>query len=482
MLLAEPPITAKRPSTAAVASAGRAHAPVWLVLTGILVLGGVLRLALVWWFHGQPLAIDDERHYTIIAENLARFGEFAHAPGRLTSLRPPLYPAMVSAVYAMFGVHNHDAVRLLQVIIGLATVALTYHLAKRMYTESIGLWAAGLVCFYPSLVGTTCLILTETLFTFLVVLFAVLVASWSQTRSQTSLVAMGVVLGLASLTRSVLWLFPPFLLIYLILATRGEMWTRRLATVAIPILAFAVTLAPWSIRNTRLQQTFIAVDVMGGRNFMMGNYEHTPLYRAWDAISIAGEQSWDSVLARAEPGYRETTQGQRDKMAMRYGLRYAFAHPEQTVRRTLIKFCNFWQLERELVAGAARGSWGVTSRFAVLTLAIVVAGFYATAMILSVFGFVLTRPNIRGMSGFMLLLIAFVCLVHSAVFGHSRYHLPLMPLVLIYSAAAIGNASDIWSRRNIPAFKLASLIAAALVGMWIWELTVVEAGRLAELI
>jgi len=435
----------------------------------------------VWWFHGQPLVINDEQHYTAIAANLALHGEFGHAPGQLTSLRPPLYPALVAGIYAICGHQNHDAVRVVQSMLGLATVALVYWLARGMFGTTTAVWAAGLTCFYPSLVGTSCLLLTETLFTFLVVLFVALVATWLQTRALASLIGIGLVLGLASLTRSVLWLFPPFLMLFLVIAMRGVRWPRRLALAALPVAVFALTIAPWAVRNTRLQQTFITVDVMGGRNFMMGNYEYTPLYRAWDAISVSGERSWDSMLARAEPTYRQTTQGQRDKLALRYGLRYALANPGQTLHRTIVKFCNFWQLERELVAGASRGSWGVTNQAVVLGLGIAIVGAYVAAMVAGIFGFLLTRPHIAGMGGFTLLLIGFVCLIHSAVFGHSRYHLPLMPVVLVYAASAIVHRREIWESRKQPAFHLASALCLLLVAMWVSELWFVEAGRLAEL-
>ena len=38
------------------------------------------------------------------------------------------------------------------------------------------------------------------------------------------------------------------------------------------------------------------------------------------------------------------------------------ANPELTARRSAVKFCDFWGLERELVAGADRGWFGPLSR------------------------------------------------------------------------------------------------------------------------
>jgi hypothetical protein len=48
----------------------------------------------------------------------------------------------------------------------------------------------------------------------------------------------------------------------------------------------------------------------------------------------------------------------------------------------------------------------------------------------------MTRPVDVRMHWFLLLLIAFVCAAHTAVFGHERYRLPLMPLMIIYGLPA----------------------------------------------
>src|SRR5215207_6626688 len=98
------------------------------VLLVMLLVGGLLRVALAAWFQGEPLYIWDEQDYNKIARNLVEHGEFAFEAGQPTSLRPPLYPAVVAAVYGLFGVENFQAVRLLQAGLGLLTVLVVYGL------------------------------------------------------------------------------------------------------------------------------------------------------------------------------------------------------------------------------------------------------------------------------------------------------------------------------------------------------------------
>ncbi len=440
-----------------------------------------MRAALVVWCVGEPLYVVDEQHFSLIAVKLVETGTYSSESGELTSIRPPLYPALLAAIYGIFGVDNFTVVRIVQAVLGLATVVVTYRLASRLFDDRTALWSAAFVCFYPSLVFTTNLVLTETLFTLLLMVFCLLMqTAWRSDRVGWYLAA-GATLGLASLTRSVLWLFPPFLVAFLWMALKEQSRLRRVALIASAVLAFAVVLAPWSIRNSRLQKTFVAVDVMGGRNFMMGNYEHTPLYRAWDAITVSGDESWYAVLARNEPQDKGATQGQRDKLAMRYGLRYALAHPSLTAQRSTIKFFNFWQLEREVIAGAQRGFWGIEHRAVVLMLAAIILGSYVAAMAGGIFGWFVLRPTDVRFHWFCLITIGYVCLVHTAVFGHSRYHLPLMPLVLIYAAAAVVHRGEIWRQRGSRRFCVAALTYAILAAGWVWEIAWVERARIEEL-
>src|SRR4029079_4513034 len=100
-----------------------------------------------------------------------------------TSLRPPLYPWLVAGVYEVFGVENWQAVRAVQAVISLATVWIVYQLGLMVYSQHIATWAAALTCFYPSLIAYNSLLLTETLFTFLLCTACLaIVAAFKQNR------------------------------------------------------------------------------------------------------------------------------------------------------------------------------------------------------------------------------------------------------------------------------------------------------------
>jgi len=446
--------------------------PGGLLLAGLL-LGAVVRLGLWFWFRDDQLHTADEGDYNTLALQLLKQGEYSFVPGSPTSIRPPLYPAFVAGIFAIAGAGNVAAVRFVQAAVSLLTVLLTYRLAGLIAPRRTAAWAAGMLCFYPSLLAYNNLILTEVLFTFLLTLSCLLTVLGLQRRSTGLFAATGVILGLAALTRSVVWLAPPFLAAFLLFVS-CDRWAKRLAAAAALLSAFALTIAPWAVRNTKVQGTFVAIDVMGGRNFMMGNYRYTPLYRSWDAISIDGERSWIQEIRATYPDDMRTSQGKIDKLAMAQGLKFVRDNPGLTFKRSIVKFLDFWGLERELSAGAGRGFYGQIPKSAFLSLTVVIAGAYASAIFLALFGLVFSPPADRSVHWLLVCVIAYVCGMHAIVFGHSRYHLPLIPLVLIYAAGAVTHFRVIWAQRRSLRFGLTLCLCAVLLAGWTWNFVAVD--------
>lgn len=446
-------------------------------LTVIVVGGLVLRLAVAIWLIGQPLYVADERDYDTLASNILLHGQFCFEPGSPISLRPPLFPAIVATIYGAAGDHNFTAVRIFNAAAGALTVVVIYLLARNVFGQKTGIVAAAICAVYPSLVAASGLVLTESVFTLLLCSSCLLMERYLKTAALAWLVGFGAVLGIAALTRSVLWLFPMPLAAFLMCFAPPQKFSIRLAHIAAFLFAFAAVLAPWTIRNTRLQHTFTTVDVMGGRNFMMGNYEHTPMDRPWAAIEINDERAWYRLLQQKFPANGESrTQGQIDKLAMKYAIHYILANPGQTAVRDLAKLGHFWQLEREIVAGLTRGFWGGFSKPGILIAAACILGAYVFVMLLGVFGVLMPTPNTWRTHLFLVLVIGFVCGMHTLVFAHSRYHLPLMPLVGVFAAAAWTARRTLLAHWNQPRMLMAFGVCLLLLAVWVQEL-MVEAAR-----
>jgi len=160
-----------------------------------LVVGLLIRLAILWQTPGLVAKIIDEQQYSQIARSLVAGHGFAWGEGRPTSIRPPLYPAMLAGIWTVAGSENLQAVRVVQILLALATTALVYVLGARIYDARVGRWAAVVCWLYPSFIFFNFLILTETLFTLLLVAFVLLTVLLVQTPRAWLALACGVALA-----------------------------------------------------------------------------------------------------------------------------------------------------------------------------------------------------------------------------------------------------------------------------------------------
>jgi 4-amino-4-deoxy-L-arabinose transferase-like glycosyltransferase len=444
------------------------------VLLIILALGAILRFSLLWQLGARAPFIEDAKDYERLAIGILDTGSYVDEGGNLTSLRPPLFPAVVAGLYRLFGRDNFLAVSAFHALLSLATTVVSYFLGRGVYSSRVGLFAAAAACFYPSLLAYNQLLLSETLFTFFVALGALLSVIVLQECGRGASIALGLCLGLGALTRSVLWLFSP--LLCLALALLGPRPRRaRLSSSGLALASFALCIAPWVYRNTSVQKTLTFIDVMAGRNVMMGNYEYTPLDRSWATMEVAtGERSWHRVLAAHTPNYSELTQGQIDKTSMRYGVNFFLSHPWLSLQRSIVKFFNFWQLERETLAGIRQGDYGEVSTGAWIVVALLICGSYATAVFSAIFGALVAPPENRLVHIMLMGWIAFPWMLHTLSFAHSRYHLPFIPIVIVYSAAAVVHRSTIFQRRRTLSFACAALACVILFASWIREFIMVD--------
>jgi hypothetical protein len=256
-------------------------------------------------------------------------------------------------------------------------------------------------------------------------------------------------------------------------------WTDRLRLLALVLLAFACVLAPWAVRNARLQHTFVAVDVLGGFNLRMGNYEYTLEDRMWDTVALTGERNWSAELAREQPGVT-LTEGQKEQWARRKAVEYMLRHPLTTARRSAIRFGDFWGLEREIIAGFQTGLYRPPAWFVWLT-----AGAITVSYVALVFGAVggawLAPAADRRVHWLLILPILFITAVHTLVFGHSRYHLPLVPLLCLFAASAI--VSGAW-RHASPPWRRWGAVATLVVLVIAWgrQVALVDSARLRLLL
>jgi hypothetical protein len=219
------------------------------------------------------------------------------------------------------------------------------------------------------------------------------------------------------------------------------------------------------VRNTRLQGVPVVVDTMGGMNLRMGNYEFTPHDRIWDAVSMTGNRSWIVGIPETPPDGGAWTEGKKERWARGEAVQYMLAHPGLTLWRAVIKFSDFWALDRDFAAAIQRGLfhpplWAAIVSTAAMTLA------FPLVVGLAIIGACLAPPADWRSHLLLILLVLFVTALHSVVFGHPRYRLPLTPVLAIYAGAAVSARAWHRLREGWRVSLLPATLALALAAIW----------------
>ena len=455
------------PASGALAS--RAGADRWLLW--IVVSGALVRLLIFVLLHGAELYAD-ERQYQDIAVNLVHGRGFA-LDGRLTSWRPPLYSVGLAGLYAASETTNPDLARAFQALLSLGTVVLVYLLGRRVFGVGVARGAAAVMAFYPPLLFYNNYLLTEVLFIFTVTLTAWTFVEYLASGRLRVLIASGVALGLATLTRDIAW---PTVAIMgaLVVYRRRREWRGMLGHVALLVTVLVLMLAPWVMRNTRLQGTFTLISTNGGLVLLAGNYEHTPPDHPWRAHALPSELKWRRLFPD------DISEGVRQKLAVRRALEYIKERPGLFVRTSIIRAANVWGLERNVVAAFLSGVHGKVSRVTVLGLAGIIFTAEVLTLLLGFAGLCFAMAGDdkgRAYHLYFAGLVLYTTLAHAPVSGHPRYHLPLIPLFTIYAVYAWTIRRELWVARRSVAFKAATACAVLLAAGWVREVFFVEFGR-----
>jgi 4-amino-4-deoxy-L-arabinose transferase-like glycosyltransferase len=137
-------------------------------------------------------------------------------------------------------------INLAQALLGSITVLLALSIFRRIMAEGWALGAGFLTAISPHLISASTYLLTETLFTLLMMLSLWLVVKMFRNNSKAFAFAAGLVIAAAALTRPTLQYFI-MPLIGMLLIGRDRNTSAKLV---IPLLAgFVLTFSPWVLRN-----------------------------------------------------------------------------------------------------------------------------------------------------------------------------------------------------------------------------------------
>lgn len=190
---------------------------------------------------------------------------------RPTALHPPLWPHVLS-VPSLFGADSMLAHKLVGCVAGSGTVAAVGVLARRVGGDAVGLVAAGLAALYPVLIAADGSLMSESLYGLFVALAMILALRLMSRPTLVAAALLGIVVGLATLTRTEGMGLLLVLAVPAAVLARGPLpWARRAGLVAVACVAAALAIAPWTVRNLDRFDTLVPVStnadsVIGGAN------------------------------------------------------------------------------------------------------------------------------------------------------------------------------------------------------------------------
>lgn len=218
----------------------------------------------------------------------------------------PLYLIFVGFWQAIFAPEFAIiAIRVLQCLMGAATCYFAYRIARDLTNQlSAGLLTAGLLAFSPVFIIENAQIATETLYIFFVAAGLSVYIRWlagGEAQSRWMLPLVGLLFGLATLTRAVLLLFPIGLALHLLLIGRRTNLKPKAHQAAVLLLVYALVVSTWTFYNLFRWNRL----VIGGEGFAAFLYIGAT---EWDGPSGVDERlGLNSGQAHKESLYTEAT-------------------------------------------------------------------------------------------------------------------------------------------------------------------------------
>jgi 4-amino-4-deoxy-L-arabinose transferase-like glycosyltransferase len=423
-----------------------------LGLAGIAVGALVIRIVFIVVVAPKVPTLGDASAYHLLAENLAHgrgyirpFDDLLLHVQRPTAEYPPLF-ATVLSVPARLGLHSVEQQRICLAFVGATTVVLVGLLGRRVASGAVGLVAAALAAIYPMLFLSEATLMAESLYVALAA--AILLGAYRtyDDPKPARFVALGAVIGLATLTRAEGLLLGILIVVPLGVLVRDLGTRARVTRVAAALGVAIAVVAPWTIRNAVRLHAFVPVSnnvatLIDGAN-CDATY-HGPQIGLWRetfsqspaAASAPQAQACFQGFDISDPHFDEAKASSADTRA---GASYARHHLGSLPKVAVVRALRTWglyaprqQIDFESLEGRPR-SW---QRLGTFMYWVLLPFAFAGATIL----------RRRRRLGWPLVATAVTVTVLSAsTYGQQRFRIAAEPALLVLAAVALVALTGRW--------------------------------------
>lgn len=334
------------------------------------------------------------------------------------ALRTPGYPLWLAGWIAVFGEWALP-IRIGQSILSLYGILWLYRLAKELgFSETSARWSAAFLALDPFQIISTPLLLTESIFTPLLVgfmLFWIRIIKSYQKPLNTSavfLIVFGMIQGLLSLIRPAWW---PFLWVihasFVTLRLIDSQFRLKslLSRMVLLQLGWSIVMAPWMIRN----------QIVIGQPSIGGTWGGASLY---DGVQPSATGSSDMSFVAA-PEFRDLSEIDQDRLWKSLSYRELENTPSRIARLSIAKQLRFWS------------AWPNDSAKVPMIVKSVCALIVWPVWILMVCGLWVNRKN--RVVFLVVLPLLFTALLHLLFVGSSRYRMAVILPAMVLTGEGV---------------------------------------------
>lgn len=396
-----------------------------------LILLGSFAASLFYSFHFKIQPLVDARAYDTIATNIISGNGYREDLS--VDIRHdaavirvgPLYEYFLAGIYKIFG-HHYEAVWTAQALLHALTAWLIYLttlliFANKEKKEKMALWAAGIFGFYPDLIEISAMLLTETLYLFLICLMLYVFFRYFNHPSNGLALALGMFSGLAVLARPpVLFLLPVAIFYFL-------KKKKVLALILFLIILLAV-FTPWTIRNYQVYGKIMPFGAAGNLNFWIGNYH-------------GGNGEQESIREQME-FISSHEMGEINGESMRQFAKFLHNYPGEFIKLTLLRINKYFSVIRPMGFWFYQTGWG---QFLFILSSALASVFL---FIFGISGFFKALKSKNEALHYLLAFTVFTPLIIFVTVVETRYRFQIYPLLAIlagYCATLLNDRQKWWA-------------------------------------
>lgn len=402
-----------------------------LFLLGVFLLAFILRLIYLLQVKSNPHFFSptmDPLYHDIWAQNIAG-GNWI---GSKVFFRAPFYAYFLAIVYKIFG-HNYIIPRVIQHLIGSFSCILVYFLAKKLFNRKVATVASLLAATYGMFIYFEDELVLDSFLVFFDLLLILFLLKTKDSPKLSRWFACGIILGFSAITRPNILFFIPFVWLWIFLVFTKQRKLKEILTFCIMFLiGSALVIFPVALRNYLVAKDFVLIASQGGINFLIGNNRNA------DGMSaVLYKEDWQyrdfEHMAEKETG-RSLKPSEVSNFYYKKGIKFFLDEPEKAFKLWVKKLYIFWN---KFEVSNNQDTYFFRKYSSLIRILLI--GFWFIGP-LGLVGMILSwlggkeRANLRKSILLPILFVFSYMLTVVMFFVTSRFRLPVIPFLIIFSA------------------------------------------------